>query len=141
MIELNDNMFTGKVPSNWQNLQNLEYLNLANNKFGVDIRGRYPIPILVNAQNLRGIDFSANEFEGPFPYEYFSETQFQLLEYVAVNFNKGVKVPDICARLAYCFKPTVTQGIDANQENFLETEIANLIDRSTEDFDGLVVDL
>ena len=71
MIELNDNMFYGNVPSTWSNLQNLEYISLANNKFGHDVNGHYPVPIFTGAQNLRAIDLSANEFEGPFPYEYF----------------------------------------------------------------------
>ena len=63
------------------------------------------------------------------------------MEYVAVNFNDGVIVPDICARLAYCFKLTVLKGIDANKQNFLEKEIVNLIEESITDFEGPIVDL
>ena len=96
---------------------------------------------MIGAQNLLGIDFSGNEFKGNFPYEYFQEDTFQVLEYVSVNFNNGVEVPDICVRLPYCFKRTIMMGIDANQENFLEREIISLIESSIDTFEGPVVDL
>lgn len=49
MIELNDNLFEGKVPEAWNNLYHLEYISLANNKFGKHSRGNYPVPIFKNA--------------------------------------------------------------------------------------------
>ena len=134
MLSLNNNRFYGKVPEIWSSPScfiNLEYLSIKENHLGDNI---YPMPILHGAQNLQAIDFSLNKFNGSYPVQYFSKDAFHHLQYVAANFNKGTEVPDICIRQAFCYKKVLQQGRNANDMNFLEQEIIDIIYQSDDVF-------
>ena len=109
MIELQNNRFTGEIPRNWAYLTELTYVNLSNNTF------TGTIPVLRGAQKLEGIDFGSNTLADDFPWAYFAEDSFQKLEFINVNFNPKVKVPESCIRFAYCYKRTLMTTGDGNQ--------------------------
>jgi hypothetical protein len=68
-------------------LKKLRYINLSRNIFtGV-------IPILEEAQGLEGLELSENNFS-VFPWGYFDPNRFPVLEFVNVNFNPSVSVPE-----------------------------------------------
>mmetsp|Transcript_3372 Transcript_3372/g.3339 ORF Transcript_3372/g.3339 Transcript_3372/m.3339 type:complete len:165 (-) Transcript_3372:122-616(-) len=97
-IELQGNLLTGALPESWNDLPNLEYLDVSRNNLDGTI------PILEGAQNLVGLDFSENLFSGDFPEGYFSNTTFYRLQFVNANFNENVEVPEKCIRYHFCLK-------------------------------------
>lgn len=140
IIELNDNRLQGRFPKSWiTSLPNLQYVSVANTRMGNN--GQYPLEILSGSQQLKAIDMANCSFGGVFPWEYFNPEQFQQLEYVAVNFNAKIEMPDICERNYYCFKDVMISGKDANKKIFLEQEVLDLIEKSTETFEEPILDL
>ena len=88
------------------------------------------MPILKYSQRLIAVDFSSNNFSGPYPSQYFAKDEYLLLEFVSANFNKLTVVPDICIRQAYCYKTTFMSSRNADDYMFLEREITDIIDTS-----------
>ena len=92
------------------------------------------MPYFYGSRNLVAADLSNNVFEGPYPLEYFNSDSFLKLEFVMANFNKGVRPPDVCVRYSICFKLQVQASRDANTFSFLEQEVVDIIDSSTDEF-------
>ena len=127
------NRFTGPVPTFWGQLPKLDYVDVSYNLF------TGTIPIFTAAQDLKGVEFSGNDFSGPYPSAYFDIDKFLQLEYVNANFNSQVHVPEFCVRYAFCFKskiPVIIRLEVLNQARFgnvytyvsadLETQLRNI---------------
>ena len=52
------------------------------------------------------LDLSENNL-AKFPWAYFDKNSFYELEYVNVNFNPSMEIPEQCSRYAYCLKRTL----------------------------------
>ena len=50
-------------------------------------------PIFTNSQRIQAIELSENNFNN-FPWEYFDNTKFHELEFVNVNFNPNMVIPE-----------------------------------------------
>ena len=139
-IELNNNNFSGPLPSIWtESFPYLEFLNLQFNSFGAHEQA---IPILSASQKVIALDFSNNMFYGGFPEGYFSAQEFQTLEFVSAKFNNYTeKIPDLCAEQYYCNKKRRGSARDANEMLFLEQEVLDLIEVSNGNFERKSLDL
>ena len=123
MIEFQFNKITGIIPDDWKYLTKLTYVNLSDNQMtGL-------IPILWGAQKLEGLDLTNNNLQ-KFPWEYFAESKFQKLEFINVNRNPYVEMPEKCIRHMYCYKRTLTTFGDGNDLIRVDVGHTDLIERS-----------
>lgn len=125
VIELQGNRITSSIPKQWSHLKTLRYVNLSRNIF------TGPIPIFTEAQRLEGLEFSENNLS-VFPWAYFDPNSFPLLEYINVNFNPEIVVPEQCFRYAFCFKKTLIQNDQGNDWHKVPDDTRDLIRRSTD---------
>jgi hypothetical protein len=88
------------MPEDWAFLTELKFVNLSRN-----LLAGYVL-ILDAAERLEGLELSDNNLSR-FPKEYFSEDRFHKLEFVNVNFNSEIVMPEECIRQAFCFKKTL----------------------------------
>ena len=100
IIEISHNDLFGEIPSNWAYLPSLVYINAANNMFIEDYQ---PLPLFNSSVRLEGIDLSNNNLK-TFPYAYFEPDTFRRLEFVNINGNPQLKMPEVCVRSYFCFK-------------------------------------
>jgi Leucine-rich repeat (LRR) protein len=126
-IELQNNRLTGLIPADMKTLKSLRYVNLSKNNMTGNI------PIFLAAQKIEGIDLNNNQFQR-WPEEYFATDSFRHLEFINVNFNPLIVIPEVCRRTAICFKKTVLESKDANLIPAVEDSMDDLIMRSIDTF-------
>ena len=135
IVELQFNDFFGNIPINWQYLPALTYVNLSYNRLSGTI------PVLSSAQKLEGFDLSGNNLNDEFPWAYFAADSFQKLEFMNVNFNPFVAVPEGCIRHAYCYKRTLMTTGDGNDIPRVDPGLDELITRSYDEKEYLYISL
>ena len=85
--------------------------------------------ILEAAQRLEALDFTGNSLSR-WPEEYFSSENFDRLEYINVNFNLDIIMPEVCVRTAFCFKKTYLESRSGNDVVAISDDQDDLISRS-----------
>ena len=84
---------------------------------------------------------SGNNLNDEFPWAYFASDSFQKLEFINVNFNPFVEVPESCIRHAYCYKRTLMNTGDGNELPRVDPNLDNLISRSYDEKEYLFISL
>uniref|UniRef100_A0A7I4E7T7 Protein kinase domain-containing protein n=1 Tax=Physcomitrium patens TaxID=3218 RepID=A0A7I4E7T7_PHYPA len=85
-LQLQENCFSGPLPSELSNCTNLEHLNLGANNFG----GAVPAQIMSSLPKLKYLNLSMNNFTGALPDAVGNLRNLQSLDLIAMGLSEGL---------------------------------------------------